>query len=207
MVRLLAHAAGRLLLTVYFGIPAVGKLPDGQCVVVANHNTHLDTLVLFRLFPLSKVGRVKVVAAKDHFGKGFPGWAGRLLFQLILLERHPRDATVVLDPVETALRAGDSVILFPEGTRGEPGVLQHFKSGIGRIAIDFPQLPVYPVLITGAGRTMPRGTAIPVPFNIRLQIMPPVFGKDFLHHGDHARKMHTRILEERFVRESTAVTT
>ena len=83
-------------------------------------------------------------------------------------------------------------------------MLQHFKSGIGKIAAGFPDLPVYPVFIAGAERTMPRGTAIPVPFNIRLKVMPPVLGRDFVQHGDHARKALTQFLEEVFVREGAA---
>lgn len=204
MFDILIHATGRFLLTAIFGIPPVEKVPEGQCIVISNHNTHIDTMLLFRLFPLRRVSRVKVVAAKDHFSKGFTGFMGRIIFKLILLERHAKDAVGALDPIEKAVRDGYSVILFPEGTRGEPGVLQHFKSGIGKIAIDFPDIPVYPVYITGAEKTMPRGSSLPVPFNIGLKVMPPVYGRDFLQHGEHARKKITRFLEELFVRNDDA---
>jgi 1-acyl-sn-glycerol-3-phosphate acyltransferase len=201
MFDFIIHAIGRFLLTVIFGIPPVEKVPDGQCVVISNHNTHIDTMLLFRLFPLSRISRVKVAAAKDHFSKGFTGFSGRILFKLILLERHAKDSAAALDPIEEAIKEGFSVILFPEGTRGEPGVIQHFKSGIGKISMDFPELPIYPVYISGAEKTMPRGSILPVPFNIRLKVMPPVFGRDFIQHGDHARKKITQFLEELFLNE------
>lgn len=199
MLRYLLHAVGRLLLTLLFGITPIEKISDEQCIVIANHNTHLDTMVLFRLFPLKKVSSVRVVAAKDHFSKGFAGIGGRILFNMILLDRHSKECVLALNPLEEALKEKYSLIMFPEGTRGEPGVLQHFKSGIGKIAVDFPDIPVYPVYIKGVERTIPRGSALIVPFNISLEVFPKIYGRDFLVYKNQARKKITLYLEEIFV--------
>lgn len=194
MLRVLLHAASRVFLTLAFGFAPARPLEDAQCIVAANHNTHLDTLALCRLFPLRRVNSVKVVAARDYFDHGIGGFFGRMAFNLILLDRQ--SSRTSLEPVEEALRQGFSVILFPEGTRGEPGVMRPFKSGIGKLALDFPELPVYPVCLHGIEKTLPKGGRLPVPFTIRTEVLPPVFGKDFLHAGQQGRKLLTARLEE-----------
>ena len=193
----IVHAVGRAFLTLFFGIPPVKQITDDQCIVVANHNTHLDTLILFRLFPLNRVNRVKVIAAQDYFGRGIGGFLGRRLFNLILLDRRATKVLNAIGPVEEALQQGFSVIVFPEGTRGEPGVVQPFKSGIGKLAMDFPELPVYPVYLHGIEKTLPKGGSLPVPFGIRLEVMAPVFGREYLHlDNSPGRKQFAAHLEE-----------
>ena len=195
MLRIILHAIGRVFITLFFGIPPVKPILDDQCIVISNHNTHIDTMVLFRVFPLGRVNKIKVIAAQDYFGKG--GFFGRLLFDLILLDRRATNVLNALEPIEEALRQGFSVIVFPEGTRGDPGVIQRFKSGIGKLAIDFPEIPVYPVVIHGVEKTLPRGDNLLVPFNIKFDVMPPVFGKNFLHlDSSQGRKLFTAHLEE-----------
>lgn len=197
MLKIIVHAIGRSILSLFFGIPAVKPLPDGQCIVISNHNTHIDTLILFRLFPLHRVRKVKVIAAQDYFSQGIGGFLGRLVFNLILLERRATKAATALEPIAEALRQGFSIIVFPEGTRGDPGVIQPFKSGIGKLAVDFPELPVYPVFLSGIEKTLPRGGSLPVPFCINLVVKPPVFGRDFLHFDpSQARKQCAARLEE-----------
>ena len=197
MFRILLHALGRLMLTLVFGIPPVEKIRDEPCIVAANHNTHVDIMILFRVFALSRINKVKVVAAGDYFRRGVPGAVGRMLFDLILVERNARDPADALAPIEEALSQGYSVILFPEGTRGEPGVIQRFKSGIGQIALDRPDVPVYPVFLRDIEKTLPRGRFLLVPFNVRIQVMPPVYGRDFLLEGKSSgRKKFTSRLEE-----------
>jgi 1-acyl-sn-glycerol-3-phosphate acyltransferase len=99
----------------------------------------------------------------------------------ILLERRATKAATALELIAEALREGFSIIAFPEGTRGDPGVIQPFKSGIGKMAVDFQELPVYPVFLSGIEKTLPRGGNLPVPFCINLVVKPPIFDKDFLH--------------------------
>ena len=129
MFRLLFHATGRCALTLFFGISQNEQIKDHPCIVVANHNTHLDSLILFRMFPLKRVNRVKLIAARDYFSKGIGGFIGRTMFDLILLDRRSTKAATALEPLRQALRDGYSIIVYPEGTRGEPGVLQRFKTG------------------------------------------------------------------------------
>ena len=203
-MRPVLHAIGRFLLTIVFGVPSVAQIAEKQCIVVANHNTHIDTFILFRLFALARVDSVRVVAAKDYFSKGFCGLVGRALFNLILVDRGASNAEEAMAPIHDVLNRGDSLILFPEGSRGEPGVLQRFKTGIGKIAMDFPDIPVFPVYLHGIEKTLPKGGSVPVPFTIRVQPLPPMYGRNHLGEGaSRGRKSFTASLEQaiRSIRE------
>lgn len=197
MVKIVFHAVGQFLLSIFYGVGAVRKVEEKPCIVVANHNTHIDILVLFRLFPLRQINRVKVIAAEDYFSRGLAGFCARFFLNMILVDRKKRK-TNALQPLREALRAGYSVILFPEGTRGRPGVLEHFKTGVGALALEFPDIPVYPVLLKGVERTMPRGHFFPVPFTISIHRAEPEYGAMYLSvHHSVGRKEFTARLEEK----------
>jgi len=198
MFRILFHAIGRFFFTIVFGVSPVKQVKDEQCIIVANHNTHIDILMLFRLFPLSRVNRVKVVAAKDYFSKGLVGVLSRLFLNLILVDRSSRKVDEALNPLRQAIQEGYSIIIFPEGTRGKPGVLERFKTGVGILAMEFPEIPVYPVFIRGIEKIMPRGRFVPIPFNISISRTTPEYGKDYLsEQGSVGRKKLAAALEEK----------
>lgn len=198
MIKICFHALGRFILTIVFGISPVRQIEDQQCIIVANHNTHIDILILLRLFPLGRVNKVKVIAAKDYFSKGLAGFFGQLVFNLILVDRSSRKVDTALAPLRQALADGYSMIIFPEGTRGDPGVLERFKTGVGQLSVDYPKLPVYPVFLKGVEKTLPRGRFLPIPFNISIQISEPLYGKDYItNQSSSGRKKLTAKLEER----------
>jgi 1-acyl-sn-glycerol-3-phosphate acyltransferase len=76
----------------------------------------------------------------------------------------------VLAPAKAALARGEIVLVFPEGTRGAPDELAPLKSGVARLAEAFPEAPVVPVWIQGAGRVLPKGAIVPVPMNCSVQV-------------------------------------
>ena len=170
----------RPLVLLVMGIHVSGRerLPAaGPCIVAANHNSHLDALVLLCLFPLARLGDVRPVAAADYFFKTrLRAWFAKRVIGIIPLRRHPGPGGG--DPlagVRSALEAKQTVIFFPEGSRGEPERMAPFKRGVAHLAKAFPEVPVVPVFIRGAGKSLPRNEALLVPFIIDVAIGEPLY--------------------------------
>jgi 1-acyl-sn-glycerol-3-phosphate acyltransferase len=156
------------------------KLPiNGPAIIVANHNSHLDVLTLFTLFPLTTLINVQPVAAADYFLKNrLVGWFALKVIGIIPVYRGAHLANPLQSCVD-ALAKNKIVIIFPEGTRGEPGKFSDIKSGIWHLSQQCPHVPIIPVYMHGLERSMGKGQKIPVPFFIDIFIDDPV-----LYHAD-----------------------
>jgi 1-acyl-sn-glycerol-3-phosphate acyltransferase len=149
----------------------------GPAIVAANHNSHVDTLLLLTMFPARLLPLLRPAAAADYFLRGpLIGWFSRHIVGIVPVERSLAGSGAdVLAPMREALARGDIVILFPEGTRGDASdEMGELKSGIARLAHDVPGAPVIPVWIEGAGRVLPKGAGIPVPMNCTVLIGEPL---------------------------------
>lgn len=142
------------------------RLPQtGPAILAANHNSHLDTLLLMSLFPLSQLHRVRPVAAADYFLKNrFIAWFALHIMHILPLSRRPKPGEKPLAHIEAALAEGDILILFPEGSRGEPEKRSELKSGIAHLMEHAPAVPVLPVYLHGLGKALPKGDWLPIPF-------------------------------------------
>jgi 1-acyl-sn-glycerol-3-phosphate acyltransferase len=145
------------------------RLPvKGPAIIAANHNSHLDTLVLFSLFPLSMLPRIRAVAAMDYWMRsGFLAWFSLNIIGIVPIRRKRDAASPSEDPLQPcheALARGDILLFFPEGTRGEPEKMASLKMGISKLCEKHPDLPVVPVFLHGLGKALPKGDPLLVPF-------------------------------------------
>lgn len=147
----------------------------GPAIVVANHNSHVDTFLLLTIFPAKTLRHVRPAAAADYFlANPVIGWFSRHIIGIVPVERKKvgRDFDV-LAPARAALAQGDIVVIFPEGTRGDASdQMAPLKSGVARLAESFPEAPIVPVWIAGAGRVLPKGEGVPVPLNCSVHVGP-----------------------------------
>lgn len=157
-------------------------LNESPFIIVANHNSHLDTMTLMASLPRQIVHRVKPVAAADYFGKTkFQAWFSNFFINTLLIKRKRDKEDVENDPIQKMVKAldeGYSLILFPEGTRGEPEKLQPLKPGIAMVLVQRPTVKYIPVFMTGLGKIMPKGDPLIVPFNSVVKFGKPTAIKD-----------------------------
>lgn len=142
-----------------------GVAPDSQQrIYFANHCSHLDSLALWAALPRQLRKHTRAVAARDYWG-GNPlkRWVARRGLNALLIDRQ-LGGQEALEPLLKALRKGQSLILFPEGTRGDQRLPGPFRSGLFHLARQFPQAQLVPVYLENLNRAMPKGRHLPVPF-------------------------------------------
>lgn len=98
----------------------------------------------------------------------------RNLLDVVLIDRARTETADPLQPLRDALQAGDSLILFPEGTRGETAIPGPFKSGLFRLADEFPEIELVPAYLANLNRAMPKGRTIPIPLICRVGFGTPL---------------------------------
>lgn len=181
----------RPFIKILLGINVFAKeniLHLNRYIIVANHNSHLDILLLFYCLPVKHVCLTHPVAAEDYFSKS------KILFSLINYLFSPiwlsRGSFIsqreFLTKINQQIEKGHNIIIFPEGTRGSPGEILSFKSAIGRIAKHYREIPIVPVFLSGPERSFPKNTFIPIPFWNNVLIGPPqIFhesSREITHH-------------------------
>ena len=162
------------------------KLPrKGPAIIAANHNSHLDTMVLISLYPLAMIHKLRPVAAADYFlSNRLFAWFSLNVIGIIPLSRKGGvNISKMFAACHAALDAGDILILFPEGTRGEPEQAVKPKKGLYYLVKDRTDTDITPVVMHGLGKVLPRGEALLVPFNCDVVVgdpLPPVSSSEEL---------------------------
>ena len=183
-LRHLAQAAFTLLflrplMALFIGLRVRGRehLPERDpFILVANHSSHLDTASLLSLFPVSRLRRLRPCAAADYFERTpLVAFLSHTFFNILPIRRsggegeeHP------IQKMREALERGESLLLFPEGTRGRGREMAPFKPGIACLAEQLPQVPIVPAYLVNMGRALPKGEFLPVPFFCEVRIGAPL---------------------------------
>ena len=152
-----------------------------QTVYFANHSSHLDFVVLWSSLPPDVRARARPVAAQDYWEKGLRRAIAVNVFRAVLVARRHAGQEGALasgNPLEAiehmleAMGSDNSLILFPEGTRGTGEAVAAFKSGLYYLAQRKPELRMVPAYLNNLNRILPKGEFLPVPFISRLTFGP-----------------------------------
>lgn len=147
-----------------------------QRVYFANHTSHLDALVLWAALPPVLRACTRPVAAADYWDRPGPrGWIARDLLNAVLVDRSSaKGGREALDRLNAALAEGASLILFPEGARGDGVVIGGLKAGLYFVAKAWPGVELVPVYLQNLCRILPKGEILPVPLLGSSTFGPPI---------------------------------
>ena len=146
-----------------------------QRIYFANHQSHADLVLMWAALPEELRSITRPIAAKDYWTKTpFKQWITTAVFNAIYVDRAKTGEQDPLEPLIDALKSGDSVILFPEGTRGNQEEPQKFKSGLYNLAQKFPNVVLVPAWINNVQRVMPKGEIVPVPILCSVTFGAPI---------------------------------
>jgi 1-acyl-sn-glycerol-3-phosphate acyltransferase len=135
-----------------------------QRIYFANHQSHLDWVLIWAALPTDLRTRTRPIAARDYWTSSpFKQWLTTEVFNAVYVSRTRTDDQDPLEPLVEALESGDSLVIFPEGTRSNKGEPQPFKSGLFHLASQFPGVQLVPAWIDNVQRVMPKGEVVPVP--------------------------------------------
>ncbi|MEO6996008.1 MAG: lysophospholipid acyltransferase family protein [Lacunisphaera sp.] len=154
----------------------VEALPTTPAIYFANHSSHLDFTTIWAALPKKIRTRVRPVAGRDYWEKTPRRLRiAKNFFNAVLIERkRVTVATNPLEPMLAALDAGDSLIVFPEGTRSPDGKVQDFKSGLHHLAKARPDVVLVPIYLQDLNRILPKGDFLPVPLLGSLSLGAPL---------------------------------
>ncbi len=179
--RLLARLMGYFLLGLIRALTGAQARWQGcppkaeQRIYFANHQSHADLVLIWAALPSELRSITRPIAAKDYWTKTpFKQWITTAVFNAIYVDRAKTGDQDPLEPLIDALQNGDSVILFPEGTRGNQEEPQAFKSGLYNLAQKFPQVVLVPAWINNVQRVMPKGEVVPVPILCSVTFGAPI---------------------------------
>jgi 1-acyl-sn-glycerol-3-phosphate acyltransferase len=186
------HPVASLLAAIARGVSGVqvqwaGCEPDErQRIYFANHSSHLDFIVLWSALPSEIRARTRPIAAKDYWEETpLRRYLAKNVFHAVLLERgvpakakHPEEGHFVgrhlIDNMDEALGAENSLILFPEGTRGTGEKIGRFRSGLYHVALRRPDVELVPAYLENLNRILPKGEFVPVPMLSLLTFGKPL---------------------------------
>jgi 1-acyl-sn-glycerol-3-phosphate acyltransferase len=184
LIRVLTGSQAR-----WYGCPPKAE----QRIYFANHQSHADLVMIWAALPKELRHMTRAIAARDYWTKTpFKQWLTSAVFNVIYVSRERTADEDPLEPLMDALGKGDSIILFPEGTRGHTGEPQAFKAGLYNLALKFPKVVLVPAWINNVQHVLPKGEVVPVPvlcsvtFGTPMQLQPEEDRRAFLERARSA---------------------
>ncbi len=184
LARLITGAQGH-----WYGSPPKAE----QRIYFANHQSHFDWVLIWAALPRELRAVTRPIAARDYWtSTPLKRWLTSEVFNAVYVSRQRTDDEDPLEPLMEALRRGDSLVIFPEGTRGFAADPAPFKAGLYHLAEAFPEVQLVPAWIDNVQRVMPKGEVIPVPilcsvtFGAPLALQPGEDKRAFLERARQA---------------------
>lgn len=150
---------------------------DGrQRIYFANHTSHVDYLLIWAALPKGARKRTRPVAAREYWERGtIRRFFACRVFDAVLVDRNEgRLQRAVVARLASGLGTDNSLVLFPEGTRGSGEALGPFRSGLYHLCRERPGVELIPVRIEQANRILPKGAFVPVPRAARVTFGRPI---------------------------------
>jgi 1-acyl-sn-glycerol-3-phosphate acyltransferase len=146
-----------------------------QRIYFANHTSHIDTIAIWAALPIRLRYITHPVAAKDYWGSGLRRYIATKALRAVLIERSRSDPNAnPLQPLIETLQLGESLIIFPEGTRGASALPGPFKSGLYHLAAQFPNVQLVPVYLDNLHRSLPKSAVLPIPMTCTVRFGTPM---------------------------------
>ena len=184
----LFYLYSKLVFSTYAPTSVVGRenIPDSSFIFCSNHNSHMD-VALLAVATKKSFNDFGMLAARDYW---FESWIKRVsvntVMNLIPVDRASnKEKELSIKDSEALCNAfmeyeQRNLILFPEGTRGNPGELLPFKKGAARFALNLNK-PILPAVIYGSHKIWPRGKVFfGLPTKIKVFILEPIYPDSFL---------------------------
>lgn len=137
------------------------------CVFFANHASHLDYVMIWSSLPRERRRAVRPVAGRDYWNRTpVRRFVSGRVFHALMIDRGAATvaaARASMSAMTHALDDGDSLVVFPEGTRSSDGVVHPFKSGLFHLSRTRPGIDLVPVFVKNTHRILPKGRRLPVP--------------------------------------------
>jgi len=179
----LAIVAGKLIIGaagLLTGVRAIwsGSTPKAeQTLYFANHTSHGDFVLLWATLPPDLRALTRPVAGQDYWmASKLRQFIGIDVFNALMIRRDGSgQGENPVEQMKQALDAGDSLIMFPEGTRNTGDeILLPLKSGLFHLARACPNVRLVPVWIENLKRVLPKGTLVPIPLACTVRFGAPI---------------------------------
>ena len=171
-------------------VKGLARIPPGTCIFAANHTSSADAPAIVWSIPR----RIAILPKRSLFEYPIVGQAFHLA-HFIPVDRFDRDSAIVsIEKATEAIRAGQSFLIYPEGTRSSDGRLQELKKGTAVMAIK-AGVPIVPIACSGAHRVMEKRKLNIKPGDILVEFLAPIDATQYTFEERDAltRRLHDEI--------------